>query len=116
MSVIKESRDLKTLDITTLFGKLIEHAHELKRLEAREVNAKKKEKLREEKRSISLKAFASKAKVKEDDKSTSHDDSSKEEYMNWFVKRYNNHVNQIILKHSNKNLINFKNSHSSKNT
>lgn len=41
MIAIKESKDVKTLDISTIFGKLNEHEHELKRLEASEINVKK---------------------------------------------------------------------------
>lgn len=49
----------------TLFGKLIEHEYELKRLKASEANMKKI--VKEEKRSISLKASSSKDKVKDDE-------------------------------------------------
>lgn len=38
---IKEFDGLKSLDISILFGKLIEHEHELKTLEASESNVKK---------------------------------------------------------------------------
>lgn len=41
MIAIKESKDVKTLDISIIFGKLNEHEHELKRLEASEINVKK---------------------------------------------------------------------------
>lgn len=71
---------MKALNITTLFRKLTKHKNELKRLEESKANAKMKEKLREEKISMSTKASTSKASVKENDESTD-DDSSKEEEM-----------------------------------
>ncbi|KEH21677.1 receptor-like protein [Medicago truncatula] len=52
---IKESRNLNTLDITVLFGKLKEHEHEMTRLKVSEKNVKKKEK-----KFIALKASSSK--------------------------------------------------------
>lgn len=67
VTTIKESHDLKTLDVFTLLGKLTDHEHKLKRLQAREVNAKKKEKVQEDKRNVSLKASTFKDKVDEDD-------------------------------------------------
>lgn len=73
MTVNIDLNDLKSLDISTLFGKLIKHEHELKRLKAREANLKKKEKVNEDKRRISLKVSSSKVKVKDDE------DSSKDE-------------------------------------
>lgn len=49
VTAIKEANDLNTLDITKLFGKLVEHENELKRLADSEVKSKKKEKVKEEK-------------------------------------------------------------------
>lgn len=53
---IKEVNDISTLDIIKLFGKLVEHENELKRLTDSEVKSKKKEKGKEEKHDIYLKA------------------------------------------------------------
>lgn len=74
---IKEFNNLKYLDISTLFWKLIEHEHELKILEASEANVKKKEKIKKENKNISLKFSTSNAKV-EDIKDNAHEESSKE--------------------------------------
>lgn len=63
VTIIKESHDLKTLDVSTLFEKLTEHEHELKKLEDKNI--------------IPLKASISNVKVEEDDVSTDKD-SSKE--------------------------------------
>jgi hypothetical protein len=57
--VIKEANDLRTLDMTTLFGKLQEHEQELMNLEKHEKSQKKekKEKAKDtERKSITLKA------------------------------------------------------------
>ena len=50
------------LDITKLLGKLPEHENELKQLADREVKSKKKEKGKEEKQDLSLKASSSRVK------------------------------------------------------
>lgn len=42
VTIIKDTQDLKTLDMYILFGKLIEHEHELESLEASEENIKRK--------------------------------------------------------------------------
>lgn len=47
VTTIKESNDLNNLDIIKLFGKLIGHENELKQLVASEVNAKKKDMVKE---------------------------------------------------------------------
>jgi len=44
VTTIKEFQNLKTLGITTLFGKIKEHEHEILRLKVREEDSKKKEK------------------------------------------------------------------------
>ncbi|AES99615.1 hypothetical protein MTR_5g082860 [Medicago truncatula] len=51
VTAIIESQNLNTLGITTLFGKLKEHEHEMLRLKTSEKDVKKKEK-----KSIALKA------------------------------------------------------------
>lgn len=65
ITIIKESHDLKTLDMSTLFGKLDEHEHESKRLKASESITNIKDKNKDYKKKIS-KTSTSKAKVKED--------------------------------------------------
>lgn len=65
--------------------------------------------VKEEKRSISLKASSSKDKVK-DDEDNSNEDSSKDEEMSLFVKRYNNYMKRNCLKPSDKNFVKFKRS------
>jgi hypothetical protein len=42
VTTIKESQNLKTLGITTPFGKIKEHDHEILRLKVREEDIKKK--------------------------------------------------------------------------
>lgn len=86
---------MKTLELTTLFGKLTEHEYELNTLEVRITISKKKitiskkkEKVREENISIFLKVSTFKARVDLDNESI-NDDSSKKEEMGLFVKRYN---------------------------
>jgi hypothetical protein len=63
VTVIKESQNLNTLEITTLFGKLNEHENKILRLKASDEDINKKEK-----KSFTVKASSSKAKhlVEED--------------------------------------------------
>lgn len=44
VNFIKVSHNLKTLNMSTFFGMLTKYGHELKRLEASESNAKRKDK------------------------------------------------------------------------
>lgn len=59
VTFIKESNDLKVVEISTLFGNFTSHEHELKKLEASEEILKMKEKVNQDKRNISLKALSS---------------------------------------------------------
>jgi hypothetical protein len=63
VTVIKESQNLNTLEITALFGKLNEHENKILRLKASDEDINKKEKM-----SFTAKASSSKAKhlVEED--------------------------------------------------
>lgn len=96
--------DLKIIDISTLFGNLIEYEHESKRLKISESNLKKKEKFKEESRNISLEASASKAKLEEYKYSTD-ENSSKEEEMRLFIKCYDIYIKRHGLNHSNTKLV-----------
>lgn len=49
VTAIKESNDLNALDITTLFGKLVQLENKLKQIADSEVKSKKKEKVKEKK-------------------------------------------------------------------
>lgn len=60
VTALKESNGLSTLGIRKLFRKLVEHENQLKWLTDSEVNWKNKEKAKEEKHNISLKASSSK--------------------------------------------------------
>lgn len=66
------------MDVAKLCRKLTEHENELKRLNVSEVNAKKIEKMKEEKRDIFVKTLPSKTMKVENDSESSDGDSSKE--------------------------------------
>jgi hypothetical protein len=91
--VIKEANDLRTLDMTKLFGKLQEHEQELMNLEKHEKsqNKENKEKAKDtEKKSIALKASSSNSSTKDTCESESRDDDKYlNEDMGLFVRRYN---------------------------
>lgn len=74
---IKELNYLNNLDITKLFRKLSKHDNELKRFSARKVISKKKVKVKEEKRDISLKASSLKTKKVKDVSNNYKEESSK---------------------------------------
>lgn len=112
VTAIKESHDLKTLDMSTLFGKLTEREHELNRLKASESDTKHKDKNKEDKKNISLKAFTSKVKLEVDDEHSSGSSLYKD--MRLFVMRYNKYTRRNGLKHSYKNLMKFRKSNHSK--
>lgn len=79
VTAIKESNDLSTLDITNLFGKLVEHENELKRLADNEVSLKNKEKGKEEKQDLSLKVSSSKMKKSKEKSEYSNEEVSRKE-------------------------------------
>lgn len=62
-----------------------------------------------------MKASSSKASKVEEYDEISNEDSFKEEEMSLFIKRYNTYIKKHQLKHSDKNLINFKKTHPHKN-
>lgn len=82
---------MKILDTSTLFGKPTEHENKLERLETPEAKYKKKEKVKEEKKIISLKASSSKEFVK-DNKDISDEDFSKDKEMSLFFHCYNKYM------------------------
>lgn len=71
---IKESQYFKTL-----FDKLTEYERELKRLEASEGDFKRKDMMKEAKKTISLKVSTSKTKIKDDNKDISENSLTDEE-------------------------------------
>lgn len=71
------------------------------------INAKHKDKNKEEKQSIYFKVSTSKFKVEEDEDDPS-DYSSKEADMRLFVNHYNKYMRKNGLKYSNMNLIKFR--------
>lgn len=68
-----------------MFGRIIEHGNELKRLVRSGVNFKKKEKEKEDKWDISLKTFSLKARKVQEDGESSYIDSSKEKQIGLFL-------------------------------
>ncbi|XP_061356974.1 uncharacterized protein LOC133301366, partial [Gastrolobium bilobum] len=80
VTAICGSKDLKTISIATLFGKLQEHELELARLTLKE-NAKKKSK------GLALQATSLSLQVEEKEKKLSDDELDKDE-MSLFVKKY----------------------------
>ncbi|KAL5148756.1 hypothetical protein HKD37_13G035746 [Glycine soja] len=75
VTAISESKDLSSMSLATLFGKLQEHKMELQRLNQNEENDKKK-------RSIALKASSSMQDENEEE------DSDDEEDFSFFVKKF----------------------------
>lgn len=61
-----------------------------------------------------MKASSSKVMKVEEDSESSDEDSSKEEEMGLFIKRYNQNIKKHKFKHSDKNLINLMKSHPQK--
>ncbi|XP_050896206.1 uncharacterized protein LOC127102934 [Lathyrus oleraceus] len=94
VTIIKEANNLRTLDLTTLFGKLEEHDQELTFLEKHEkkhekkINKDKGKDSEVERKCIALKASSSKSSTNEQsDCETSDDENSNDEEMGLFVKR-----------------------------
>ncbi|XP_050895540.1 uncharacterized protein LOC127102179 [Lathyrus oleraceus] len=109
VTAIKEDKNLLTLDITTLFGKLEEHEQELICLEKHEKKIKKEKNKEVENKSTALVASSSKSSTKEHDESrTSYNEKSDNEIMRFFVKRYHKYIKRNGVKHSDNNLINFR--------
>lgn len=80
-----------------------------KRLEVSKSIAKCNKKNEGEKNNILHKASNSKAKFEDDEYGTS-ENSSKDEYIRLFVRRYNKYMSENGLKHYNRNLMNFRKS------
>ena len=110
VTAIKEANNLATLDITTLFGKLQEHAQELINLNIHEKKEKKEKPKDTEKKSIALKALSSKSSTNNSCVSdSSDDDESSSEDMGLFVRKYHRYLRKNEVQHSDKNLINYRN-------
>jgi len=99
VTAIKESLNHNALGISTLFGKLKEHEHEIIRLKSSEEDLMKKEK-----KPIVLKTSSSKANLSKHGDSDSKNESPSEEEMGLFVRHFNRHIQNNGLRHSNKNL------------
>lgn len=97
------------MDIFNPFGKILKHENDFKILKSSEENIKNKEKFKEDKVRISLKASCYKAKVK-DDEINFNEDSSNNEEMSLFVKCYNKYMKRNTLKHYDKDLVKFRRS------
>jgi hypothetical protein len=99
VTAIKEANDLRTLDMTTLFGKLQEHEQELMNLEKHEKNQKKEKKEKDkntERKSIALKASRYKSSTNDVCESeSSDDDKESNEDMRLFVMRYNRYLRKM---------------------
>jgi len=74
VTTIKESQNLNTIGITTLFGKLNEHKHEILQLNASEEDLKKREK-----KSVAMKVSSSKENLSDNEDSNSGEESPSEE-------------------------------------
>lgn len=106
VNAIKESQNINTLYITTLFGKLNDHEHEITWLKV------KWEKCQEEgEKSTMLKDSSSKATSSVQEDSNFGEDSPSKEKMWLFVGWYNYYVQKNGLKHNDKILINFRRLH-----
>lgn len=82
-----------------MFGKITKHENELKRLANSKVNSKKKDKGKEEKYDLSFKASSSKTKNSKEESDNYDEESSKEEEMGLFLRRYNHYLNRNKPKH-----------------
>lgn len=99
---IKQANDLKTLNVTTLFGKLEEHEQELTCMEKHEKEHEKemkKEKGKDNKennKSSALNTSSSKSSYNEKSDCESRDDKNfDDEDMRLFVKRYQGYIRKM---------------------
>nr|KYP55274.1 hypothetical protein KK1_001481 [Cajanus cajan] len=88
VTAIAESKDLTTMSLASLFGKLQEHEIELMRLSQNENSDKRK-------KSIALKASSSSHEENEKDDNIEEDDDDDDEDFNLFVKRFHNFLRNI---------------------
>lgn len=58
-----------------------------------------------------MKALSSKAKKLKEESENSYEEALKEEEMSLFIRRYNQYLKRNNLKHSDKDLVNLKNTH-----
>jgi len=105
VTAIKESQNLNTLSMITLFGKLKQHEHEINRFKSSDDDSKKKER-----KSIAFNTTlsVSTSSVQNDDEYD--DDAINEEEMSLFVRQYNRYIKRNELNHNDKNLVNFRKS------
>ena len=103
VTAIKKAKNLETLGLTALFGKLEEHEQELNFQDKYENNLEKKKKNKESHKeevvkSKSLKASSSKSSKEEKSKNSdsSDDEISDDEEMGLFVRKYNWYVHKKI--------------------
>ncbi|MCH88300.1 phytoalexin-deficient 4-2 protein, partial [Trifolium medium] len=101
VTTIKESQNLNTLSIITLFGKLKEHEHEILRLKSSKEELKKKGK-----KSIAFKASSSRANLSINGDSDSGGESPSKEDMGLFVKRFNRYSQKHGLRRSDNSSVN----------
>lgn len=76
-----------------------------------EVKSKKKQKGKEEKRDLSLKALSSKVNKSKEESHDTDEEVSKKEEMNLFARLYYRYLKRNKLKHTDKGLVNFINTH-----
>ncbi|XP_061372354.1 uncharacterized protein LOC133314843 [Gastrolobium bilobum] len=96
-SAIYEAKDLSTMSIATLFGKLQEYELELNRRANRELNKKKQ-------KGLALKVSSSHSKESKESTDTSSSDSSsgEDDEMTMFVKKFNKSFTKFFNKKFNK--------------
>jgi len=107
VTTVKESQNLNTLGMITLFGKLKEHEHEIIRFKSSEEEGKLKDK-----KPVVLKASSSKASSSIMGEHDSEEESPNEEDMVLFVKRFNRYIKKHGLRRSDKNSLSLKRSQS----
>ncbi|XP_050874924.1 uncharacterized protein LOC127078519 [Lathyrus oleraceus] len=106
-----DSMQTRFLYLINKLRDLVEHENELKLLANSKVNSKKNEKGKEEKRDLSLKASSSKVNKSKEESDDSDEEASKKEEMDLFVRRCNRSLKRNKLKHTDKCLVNFRNTH-----
>ena len=93
VTAIKESQNLNVLSMITLFRKLKEHEHEITRFKSSEEGSKLKDK-----KPVVFKASSSKASSSNTSEGDSKGESTNEEDMVLFVKRFNRYIKKHGLR------------------
>jgi hypothetical protein len=111
VTAIIEANDLATINLTTLFGKLEEHQHELMALEKHEKTVKKKKHSEKYKmKPIAPKVSSSKYKSEEHDDSSSSDNKwGGEANIRPLVRKYHKYIKRNDVEYSDENFIKFRN-------